>query len=108
MLDPDNAKESILESIQWTESEVKEFVRKVIVDVATSKMTFDPYLVQDDLRTIRLTAVLSVDGPAQPDVFSMLKRRLEGTRVRMTFGNHSSGTIMRLGFEADRFFPLPS
>jgi hypothetical protein len=103
MLDPENPKESILDSIEWTEHELKEFLRDVISEKGTNKMTFDPYLINIDLRKIIIIAVLAVDGPQQPDVFGNINRRLEGTRVSMTYDNKSTETMMRLVFEANRF-----
>lgn len=103
MIDPDNFKDSILDSIEWTEHELKEFLRETLCQWATNKMTFDPYLISADLRKIIIIAVLSVDGKNQPEVFARVKQRLEGTRIAMTFDNKSSETMMRIVFEANRF-----
>lgn len=103
MLDPENAKESILDSLEWTEHELKKFVRDVLIMYATPKMTFDPYLISADLRKVVIIAVLSVNGPQQPDVFARVKERLEGTRISMVYDNNSSETMMRLIFEGNRF-----
>jgi hypothetical protein len=103
MLDPENAKESILDSLEWTEHELREYLREILTIYVTTKMTFDPYTISIDLRKIVIIAVLSVPGPEQPEACAEIRKRLDGMRIWMAFDNNSSETLMRLVFEANRF-----
>lgn len=103
MLDPDNPKESILDSIEWTEHELRDYLREILTIYVTSAMTFDPYLISADLRKIVVIAVLSVNGPQQPQAFAEIKKRLDGMRIAMVYDNNSSESMMRIVFEANRF-----
>lgn len=107
MLDESNPKESILDTLLWTERELKEIVRQAINKI-TTKATFDDSLQPYSTRFIAILAVIHCPGGNQPEVFQAIKKHLEGTNVSMMFDNNSSESMMRVWFEVPRWRPLES
>jgi hypothetical protein len=108
VLDPEDAKESLLATIEWTEHELREFLRDILSTYVTNKMTFDPYTISIDLRKVIIIAVLAVDGPQQPEAFQLIKKSLEGRNVTVVYDNNSTERMLRLVFEGSRFKSIQS
>jgi hypothetical protein len=108
MLDPENAKESILDNLLWTEQELKDTVRRAVKTV-TSKMTFDfdhPQPV--DTRWIHVKAVIACPGGNQSQLFSIIRLNLDGLHIAMTCDNRSGDLMLKILFEAPMWKPLES
>jgi hypothetical protein len=106
MLDPDNPKDSILDDLLWTESELKEIVRQAINKI-TTKMTFDNHQPPPvDSRWIRAKAIISCPGGNQPEVFAAIRKHLEGLHIMMMFDHTSSDEMLKIWFEVPRWRPF--
>lgn len=103
MIDLDNIKDSLLDSWLWTESELKDFLRPLILQHNGPNFTFDPFNRYYNLRYVILVAVIRCPKESQP-AFTRLRERLKGTRVEMArdFAWCSDETL-RIIFSADRF-----
>lgn len=105
MIDPENIKDSVLDSIQWTEQEMKEFLRPVMRR-STKMVAFDPY--EDprlDVRTIRLKVRIACATTSQPDVLALVRRKIEGSRIKVSTVRLRENMLV-VTFTAPRFKPI--
>ncbi len=73
MLDPDNAKDSILDEVAWTDASLKEYLRPML-NVRGLTVTFDPYEEHSNVREVRLRMHLSAPKSALKYLYEVLNK----------------------------------
>lgn len=103
MIDPDNAKDSLLEEIVWSESALREHVRARI-NAPGIACTFEPSLLAGTSFEIWLRCLVACQGESVKKLFESLKRlEREGIILGYERCDSLKGNLRTFIFMAKRF-----